>query len=44
MGLKLRKRRKDYIYASQILKSIDLFYHHNKDDEFNVIMKQQERC
>ena len=35
MGLKLRKRRKDYIYASQILKSIDLFYHHNKDDEFN---------
>ncbi len=34
MGLNLKKRRKDYIYASQILESIDLFYHHNREDEF----------
>lgn len=34
MGLNLKKRRKDYIYASQILESIDLFYHHNRVDEF----------
>ncbi len=34
MGLNLKKRRKDYIYASQILDSIDLFYHHNKVDDF----------
>ncbi|MGI6607671.1 MAG: glutamate--tRNA ligase [Erysipelotrichaceae bacterium] len=35
MGLNLKKRRKDYIYASQILESIDLFYHHNIVDGFN---------
>jgi glutamyl-tRNA synthetase len=35
MGLDLRKRRKDYIYGSQILESIDLFYHHNRVDDFS---------
>ena len=35
MGLDLRKRRKDYIYGAQILESIDLFYHHNRVDDFN---------
>ncbi|MDO4377899.1 MAG: glutamate--tRNA ligase [Erysipelotrichia bacterium] len=34
MGLNLKKRRKDYDYASQILQSIDLYYHHKLIDEF----------
>ncbi len=36
MGMNLKKRRKDYIFASQILESIDLYYHHNMVDEFKL--------
>lgn len=34
MGLNLKKRRKDYAYASQILEAIDLYYNHKMVDEF----------
>lgn len=34
MGLNMKKRRKDYAYASQILDSIDLYYHHKMVDSF----------
>ncbi|MBQ1877934.1 MAG: glutamate--tRNA ligase [Erysipelotrichaceae bacterium] len=36
MGLNLKKRRKDYIYASQILKTIDFYYDemYQLEDEF----------
>ncbi len=34
MGMNLKKRRKDYIYASQILESIDLYFNYNIVDEF----------
>ncbi len=36
MGLNLKKRRKDYIYASQILESIDLYYHFQQADPFRL--------
>ncbi len=39
MGLNLKKRRKDYIYGSQILEAIDLFYHHEKVDDFSCDSK-----
>lgn len=35
MGMNLKKRRKDYIYASQILDSIDLYFSHVIVDEFS---------
>ena len=34
MGMNLKKRRKDYIYASQILDSIDLYFNHKLVDEY----------
>lgn len=34
MGMNLKKRRKDYIYASQILQSIDLYFQYQMVDEF----------
>ncbi len=34
MGMNLKKRRKDYIFAKQILESIDLYYNYEKVDEF----------
>ncbi len=40
MGLNLKKRRKDYAYASQILESIDLYYHHKMTDEFKQDSKE----
>lgn len=34
MGMNLKKRRKDYIYASQILDSISLYFEHKIVDEY----------
>ncbi|MGN1398974.1 MAG: glutamate--tRNA ligase [Erysipelotrichaceae bacterium] len=43
MGLNMKKRRKDYAYASQILDSIDLYYHHKMIDTFQYDNEQVKK-